>query len=101
MIYPEIVITEAVAANAATVLAAEPVPVSGSPATINTSPDCGAKVIGFACCTDPVPPNCTVSNTGDEEVLFAYNQTSSIIDDEVPVEWIVVPVEAVWTTVIG
>ena len=49
--------TEAVAAKAATVDAAAPVPVSGKPATIRTSPDCGARVIGFACCTAPVPPN--------------------------------------------
>jgi hypothetical protein len=42
-----------------------------------------------------------VSNTGEVEVLLAYSQTSSIVDDEVPVAWIVVPVEAVWTTVIG
>ena len=55
--YPEIVITDAVAAKAATVFAAEPVPVSGSPATIRTSPDCGERVIGLACCTEPVPPN--------------------------------------------
>ena len=55
--YPEIVITEAVAANAAIVFAADPVPVRGSPATIRTSPDCGERVIGLACCTEPVPPN--------------------------------------------
>jgi hypothetical protein len=84
-----------VAAKAATVFAAAPVPVNGSPATIRTSPDCGAIVIGLACCTAPVPPNWTVSNTGEVEVLLAYNQTSSIIDDDVPVEWIVVPVDAV------
>jgi len=48
-----------------------------------------------------VPPNCTVSNTGEVDVLFAYSHTSSMIEDEVPVAWIVVPVEAVWTTVIG
>ena len=63
--------TDAVAAKAAIVLAADPVPVNGSPATINTSPDCGERVIGLACCTDPVPPNCTVSNTGEVEVLLA------------------------------
>jgi hypothetical protein len=42
-----------------------------------------------------------VSNTGEVEVLLAYSHTSSIVVDEVPVAWIVVPVEAVWTTVIG
>ena len=95
MIYPEIVITEAVAAKAATVLAAAPVPVNGSPATIRTSPDCGERVIGLACCTEPVPPNWTVSKTGEVEVLLAYSHTSSIIDADMPVAWIVVPVEAV------
>jgi hypothetical protein len=42
-----------------------------------------------------------VSNTGEVEVLFAYSQTSSMIEAELPVVWIVVPVEAVATTVVG
>ena len=63
-------ITDPVAAKAYTVFAAEPVPVNGSPATIRTSPDCGESVIGLACWTAPVPPNCIVSNTGEVEVLL-------------------------------
>jgi hypothetical protein len=93
--------TEAVPAKAYTVEAADPVPVKGRPPTMRTSPDCGARVIGFAFCGDAVPPNCTVSNTGEVEVLFAYSHTSSMIDADVPVAWIVVPVEAVATTVVG
>jgi hypothetical protein len=42
-----------------------------------------------------------VSNTGEVEVLLAYSHTSSMIEADVPVAWIVVPVEAVAATVVG
>ena len=42
-----------------------------------------------------------MSNTGEVEVLLAYSHTSSMIVADVPVVWIVVPVEAVATTVVG
>ena len=93
--------TVAVAAYAATVLAALPVPVKIKPGITKVKPE--SEGIGnlISLSTAVVPPNWIVSIVATDEELYAYNQISSSIVEDVPVAWIVVPVDAVAATLIA
>lgn len=94
-------ITFAVAAKAVIVLAAEPVPVNVNPAIQIDKPLFDGILITMFWSGAVVEPNSIVKFVVDALVFVAYNQTSSIMLELVPVAWIVVPVVAVATTFIG
>ena len=78
-------ITFALDAKAVIVLAAEPVPTSVNPATQILKPLLAGIASIMFWSGAVVEPNSIVKLTDDVDVLVAYNQTSSMIDELVPV----------------
>lgn len=92
--------TFADAAKAVTFRAADPVPRRISPGTIRNRPDSAGTVNSIKSSGEVVPPYSIVNFRSVVSLFTAYSQISSVMVDDVPVAWIVVPVEDVAATFI-